>query len=226
MLKELFNIKLQQDMTSYFLNELSQKGRVVGYKKDTIVQTSSDCIYIVIEGMVSEEIFSEDGKQTTLFLLGPGTIFGEMSFFQKYEKTCSVDISMYHNTKVSVIERNVLNSEIVDNPKIYHYLMHSIIRKYNIIMLKVADNYFNDFKGKLASTLIRFAIVEEGDIFDGAIIRNVKSITMFAKYLSCDRSTVSKGLSDFQDAGLIKLYKDKIVIENKDLLTKYVNFIW
>ncbi|MDP3386274.1 MAG: Crp/Fnr family transcriptional regulator [Eubacteriales bacterium] len=226
MLKELFNRELQQEMTSFFLNDLSQKGKAISLKKDTIIQTNSDCIYIVTHGMVSEEIFSEDGKQTTLFLLGPGTIFGEMAFFERYEKSCSIDISMYHDTKVSVIERQVLNGEIVDNPKIYNYLIHSIVRKYNILMLKVADNHFNDFKGKLASTLIRFAIVEEGDIFDGAVIRNVKSITMFAKYLSCDRSTVSKALSDFQDEGSILLDKNRIIIKNKDLLTRYVNFMW
>lgn len=226
MLKELFNRELQQEMTSFFLNDLSQKGKTISLKKDTIIHTNSDCIYIVTHGMVSEEIFSEDGKQTTLFLLGPGTIFGEMPFFEKYEKSCSIDISMYHDTKVSIVERQILNSEIVDNPKIYNYLIHSIVRKYNILMLKVADNHFNDFKGKLASTLIRFAIVEEGDIFDGAVIRNVKSITMFAKYLSCDRSTVSKALSDFQDEGSILLDKNRIIIKNKDLLTRYVNFMW
>lgn len=226
MLKELFNRELQHEMTTFFLNDLSQKGKMLNLKKDTIIQTNQDCIYIVIEGMVSEEIFSEDGKQTTLFLLGPGTIFGEMPFFEKYEKSCSIDITMYHDTKVSIVERQILNAEIVDNPKIYNYLIHSIIRKYNILMLKVADNHFNDFKGKLASTLIRFAIVEEGDIFDGAVIRNVKSITMFAKYLSCDRSTVSKALSDFQDEGSILLVKNRIIIKNKDLLTRYVNFMW
>lgn len=226
MLKELFNRELQHEMTSFFLNDLSRKGKIVSLKKDAIIQTNSDCIYIVVEGMVSEEIFSEDGKQTTLFMLGPGTIFGEMPFFQKYEKSCSIDISMYHDTKVSIVGREILNGEIVENPKIYNYLMHSIIRKYNILMLKVADNHFNDFKGKLASTLIRFAIVEEGDIFDGATIRNIKSITMFAKYLSCDRSTVSKALSDFQEEGSILLDKNRIIIKNKDILTKYVNFMW
>ncbi len=226
MLKELFNKELQDEMTDFFLNNLSRKGKIITLKKRTLIQTNSDCIYIVTQGMVSEEIFSEDGKQTTLFLLGPGTIFGEMPFFQKYEKSCSIDIAMYHDTKVSIVGRETLNGEIVDNPKIYNYLIHSIIRKYTILMLKVADNHFNDFKGKLASTLIRFAIVEEGDIFDGAVIRNVKSITMFAKYLSCDRSTVSKGLSEFQDEGSILLDKNKIIIKNKDLLTRSVNFMW
>lgn len=226
MLKELFNRKLQLEMTTFFLNDLAQKGKVMNLRKDTIIQTNSDCIYIVTSGMVSEEIFRQDGKQITLFLLGPGTIFGEMPYFEQQENTCSVNISMYHGTKVSIVERQTLNREFTDHPKGYHYFIHSITRKHNILMLKIADNHFNDFKGKLASTIIRFAIVEEGDLFNGATINNVKSITMFAKYLSCDRSTVSTALSSFQEEGSILLDGNKIIVKNKEKLMKYVNFIW
>ncbi|MBN2285647.1 MAG: Crp/Fnr family transcriptional regulator [Tissierellales bacterium] len=226
MLKEFFNQDNQNEMTTYFLDVLSHKGIEMEFKKDAVIQTDPDCVYVVKEGMVSREIFSKDGKQATLFLLVPGTIFGEMEFFDNYKETCVSSIAIYHHTVVSKISRALIEKELTENLKVYKYFMHSITRKYNILLMKVADTHFNDFRGKLASTLIRFSIIEEGDFFDGAHIKNIKSITMFAKYLSCNRSTLSSTLSEFQDEGIISLEKNIITIIDKDKLIANVNFIW
>jgi len=225
MLKQLFDRELQEEMTDFFLNELSKRGTIKSYKKDCIIEPSEKNICIVVEGMVTQELFSEDGNQISLFMLAPGTIFGEMDYFDGY-KTCAVSTVISRDAKISILNSQIIDREIVKNPKIYNYFMHSIIRKYRILMLKLADDNFNDFKGKLASTLIRFAIIEAGGIFNGARIKNVQSLTMFSKYLSCSRSTLSVAMSEFKSQGIIEMEKNNIIIKDKDRLMELINFVW
>jgi CRP-like cAMP-binding protein len=225
MLKELFDVELQKEMTNFFLNNLSKKGTIKSYKKGNIIEPNEENICIVVEGMVIQELFSEDGHQITLFMLEPGTIFGEMDYFDGY-KTCAVSTVISYDVKISILNSQSIDREIVKNPKIYNYFIHSITRKYRILMLKLADDNFNDFKGKLASTLIRFSIIEEGDIFNGARIKNVQSLTMLSKYLFCSRSTLSVAMSDFKSQGIIEMEKSDIIIKDKDRLMEHINFIW
>jgi CRP-like cAMP-binding protein len=225
MLKELFDVELQKEMTNFFLNNLSKKGTIKSYKKGNIIEPNEENICIVVEGMVIQELFSEDGHQITLFMLEPGTIFGEMDYFDGY-KTCAVSTVISYDVKISILNSQSIDREIVKNPKIYNYFIHSITRKYRILMLKLADDNFNDFKGKLASTLIRFSIIEEGDIFNGARIKNVQSLTMLSKYLFCSRSTLSVAMSDFKSQGIIEMEKSDIIIKDKDRLMEHINFVW
>jgi len=225
MLKELFDVELQKEMTNFFLNNLSKKGTIKSYKKGNIIEPNEENICIVVEGMVIQELFSEDGHQITLFMLEPGTIFGEMDYFDGY-KTCAVSTVISYDAKISILNSQSIDREIVKNPKIYNYFIHSITRKYRILMLKLADDNFNDFKGKLASTLIRFSIIEEGDIFNGARIKNIQSLTMLSKYLFCSRSTLSVAMSDFKSQGIIEMEKSDIIIKDKDRLMEHINFVW
>ncbi len=225
MLKELFNRELQDEMIGYFLNDLSSKGIIGKYAKGKIIELSPDKIYIVVKGKVIQELFSEDGRQITLFMLSPGTIFGEMDYFDGNE-SCAVSTVMTKDTEISIVPRMVMDSEIEKNPRLYKYFMHSTIRKYRILMLKLADDNFNDFRGKLASTLVRFAVMEEGDSFNGARIRNVQSLTNFAKYLSCSRSTLSIAMNKLKDEGIIEMEKSDIIIRDNDKLVEMINFIW
>lgn len=226
MLEKLFDGKLQGDMVNFFLNELAPKGKHKSYSSGSIIDyESSSNIYIVLEGLVAQELISEDGKTISLFMLPPGTIFGEMDYFEG-AKACQITQSMSKNTKISVINQSTLESEMAENPQIYRYLLHSITRKFRILMLKLADNSFNDFKGKLASTLVRFAIMEEGRLFNGAKIKNIKSITSFSKYLNCSRSTLSVTLSEFKEQGIIEMNKSEVTILDKDSLESFINFVW
>lgn len=225
MFNELFNNELQLEMTNYFLNDLASKGIIRKYNKGEIINPK-DCnnIYIIVEGKVSQVLFSEDGKVVTLFMLTPGTIFGEMDFFEGY-RTCAIS-TVEEDSTISIINKEIIEKEIQSSNKVYHYFFHSTVRKYRILMLKIADDNFNNFQGKLASTLIRFAIMEEGNLFNGAKIKNISSITELSKYLFCSRTTASIGLSHFKKLNIIEMDKNEIIIKNSEKLLKLVNFVW
>lgn len=226
MLDELFNRENQERMTDYFLNVLAPRGISKTYNKNKIIDPcDSNCIYIIVEGMVAQELVSDDGKQISLFMLTPGTIFGEMDYFEG-SRTCSVTQVIKNNTILSVLNKQIIEEQLRINNELYRFFIHSIVRKYRILMLKIVDNHSNSFIGKLASTLIRFAIMEEGRIFDGARIKNIQSLTAFSNYLLCSRSTLSMTISDFRKKGIIDRDNKDIIIKDSEKLMGYINFVW
>jgi CRP-like cAMP-binding protein len=225
MLEEFFDKNTYEKTTEYFLRIFSQKGIRHKYKKGGIIEKLTGNIYVVIKGRVIQELISEDGKKIILFMQNPGTIFGEMEYFDE-SKTCVISTVMFKNTEISAIPKEIVEKELEENSELHKYLIYTIIRKYRILMLKYADDNFNDFNGKLASTLIRFAVMESGELYNGAVIKNIQNLTIFSRYLSCSRSTVSTAVNTFKDRGIIEIKKNNIIIKDKDKLKEYINFIW
>lgn len=227
MYRELFDLNLQKEMTSFFLNHLSKLGTHRFYKKNEEINPHhADEICIVIEGTLKQILYNIDGNEICFFRLPKGTIYGEMDYFDGY-RTCVITKAL-HNSTVSAIHRNVLEKELEKNPRIYRYFIHSITRKYRLVMLKMADDKFNDSVGKIASTLLRFAAMQEGNLKNNIIIEYEYTYTHqeLAKYLGCSRITVTNVLNFFRENDLIGIQNKHIVIKNIEGLKQYIKSIW
>jgi len=225
--RELFDLELQKEMTSFFLNHLSKLGKFRPYKKgEEINPNHADEICIVIKGSLKEVLYSTDGDEICFFRLPKGTICGEMDYFDGY-RTCVI-IKAIENSLVSAVHRDVLEEELQKNIKLYRYFIHSITRKYRLLMLKMADDKFNDSIGKLASTLLRFAAMQEGELKENTIIEYYYTYTHeeLAKYLGCSRITVTNVLNYFKENNLIDVRNRHIVLKNIEGLKQYVKSIW
>jgi CRP-like cAMP-binding protein len=227
MYKELFDLKLQNEMTSFFLNHLSRLGDHRLYKKGQEVKsTHADEIYIVLKGSLKEVLYSTDGDEVCFFRLPKGTISGEMDYFDGH-RTCVITKAM-QNSIVSVIHRKILDKELQKNPKIHGYFIHSITRKYRLLMLKITDDKFNDSIGKVASTLLRFTALQEGEPKNGTKLGYQYTYTHeeLAKYLGCSRSTITHVLNSFKENNLIDVQNRRIIIKDVDGLKKHTKSIW
>lgn len=225
MYRELFDLESQSQMTSFFYNDLSKLGKLKEIKQGEVIDPSrADEVYIVVEGYLKQFLLSVDGHERGLFRLSKGTIFGEMDFFDGY-RTCVLTKAL-EDSAVSVIHRNILESELQKNPKIYQHFIHSIARKYRILMLFLADNTFNDSLGKLASILIRLGVMHDGEIKERTTLERIYTHEEFASVMGCSRITVTKGLNHFKKKKYISIENRRIVIEDVKGLQQYVKFIW
>lgn len=227
MYRELFDLELQKEMTSFFLNHLSKLGTHRLYKKgEEINPDHADEIYIVLKGSLKEVLYSTDGDEICFFRLPEGTISGEMDYFDGY-RTCVITKAI-ENSIVSAVHRKVLEKELEKKPKIYRYFIHSITRKYRLLMLKITDDKFNDSIGKLASTLLRFAALQEGEPKNNTRIEYNYTYTHeeLAKYLGCSRSTITHVLNHFKEDNLIDVQNRRVIIKDVEGLKKYTKSIW
>lgn len=227
MFEELFNQKLQEEMTSFFIQNLSKLGIKQKLKKGQEINYGhADHIYIVLRGYLKEVLYSIDGSEICFFRLPKGTIFGEMDYFDGY-RTCVI-VKAIEDSELSVVNREIIERELNKNPKIYKHFLHSVIRKYRLVMLKIADDAFNDSLGKLASTLLRFVALQEGVLKDHVQIDKKYILTHaeLAKYLNCSRTTVTNGLNYFKEKNYIDIKNKNIIVKDCSGLKKYVKSIY
>ena len=73
--------------------------------------TEPDCLYFVLEGLVGVTVASL--KNTPLAKLGPGEIFGEMSFLK--EQVASASVSALENSLLLALPRNLLKARLEED---------------------------------------------------------------------------------------------------------------
>ena len=207
---------------------MSKLGTIREIKKNEIIDPdTADQVYIVLSGSFKQALYSAEGDEITFFRLRCGTVFGEMDYFDGM-RTCVITKAV-ENSRVSVLCRQVLEAELMKDPSIYRQFMHSVIRKYRIVMLELADVKFNDSLGKLAHTIIRLAYVTKHHSQDDTSIQKVHiAITHdeLASRTASNRSTITNGLKTFKNKGLIAIKDRHIVILDIEGLKSYVTHYW
>lgn len=225
MYNELFDKDRQKNMRNYFLNNLSKAGLIRTFSKNEVVDIDFENYFgIVVDGVVSINILSSKGNQKLLYVLRPGEIFGEMNYFCG-GSTLTVAM-VKQRARISIIHRDILEEELSKNPNIYRYFIHSITRKYRIIMLQLTNNVFNDSIGRIADALLRFASCSTGTNKEGKTILDTPFTHQeLACNIGCSRITVTRCLNKFIDEGIITYEGKKIIVENPLALKQYIDVI-
>ncbi|WBW99337.1 Crp/Fnr family transcriptional regulator [Oceanirhabdus sp. W0125-5] len=226
MYKELFNVKLQDEMESYFLKKLAPKGKIKVFRKNTIIDpVDSDNIYVFVEGEGYQTLISSDGKEKLFFNLYRGTIFGEMDYFEE-ERTCSIT-KITKDAKISIVNRKTLEEELLKKPHIYRYFLHSITRKYRLIMVNSADSQFNDAIGMVASFILHMVYLQNNELKNdnSTIMRNITHEEMSLR-LGISRTTVTNCINHLKKEGIISIINRSLKIDDINRLESLRNTYW
>lgn len=225
MYDQLFNRELQERMEAYFTHNLSVSGRIRAIEKGTVVDPeNADNIYIVLDGELNQVLYSEDGSEVILCRLQRGNIFGELDFFDG-ERTCIITRAVTA-CAVSVVSRTKVEQVLAEEPQVYRHFIHSIVRKYRILMMEKADIHFSDAMGKLAHLLVRLAhTTSEGETEKGSSLPLNIQFTHeeLANRINANRSTITSGLKLFKEKGLIDMNGRNITILDLEKLGSYIN---
>lgn len=219
MYNDLFDEKKQNEMRTFFL-EMSKLGTYKKYPRNSTIDIpGTDFVAIVVEGKVKRALYSSRGLEKILFMLKPGEIFGEMEYF------CGGSINIItktmENSVISIVNRNKLNKALEINHQGYKFFLHSVTRKYRILMLQMADMIFNSSLGKIADTLIRLSSQEGRWVEQKLVIDFSLTHQELADLIGCSRVTVTKGLNELKDKGIIDIQNRKIVIKDMEKLRTY-----
>lgn len=223
MYNKLFDPNLQKNMTDYFANELSKLGTIKNYKKNTVIDPiESDHVFIVLSGEFTQVLIAENGDERVLFRLTRGTIFGEMDYFDM-ERTCALT-RVIKAGSVSIISRKILDEILIKKPEVYRFFMHSITRKYRILMLQIADAKFNDALGTTANILLRIASMQEhGDLKSNTLIARKYTHEELSSTLGLSRTTITNVLNFLKEKNVINFEARQIRILDIQKLESYIN---
>ena len=220
MYEKYFDIKKQEKMRENFL-QLGKKGIIKNYEKNSsilIQEKNSFCI--VMDGKLKQSIYSNEGEEKTLYILRAGEIFGEMDYFCG-DKSQLV-VKSVEKSKVSFVNEKIMEEILTENPALYRDIIHSIVRKFRIVMFQMANIVFGDSYGRVADTLVRLYSQEGNDEEIGKILNDRFTHEEIANLIGCSRITVTRVLNDFKEEGLIQIQKGRILIKNIEGLKKYI----
>jgi CRP-like cAMP-binding protein len=211
-------------MRDYFLNTLSKLGRIQKYNKNELVDTNWELyVGIVVKGVVAESVISLNGQEKILYLIRSGEMLGEMIYFCGGMDSIASTAKEY--VEISIVSKEILERELRLKPHIYKYFMHSMTRKFRIVMLQLTDKIFNDARGQLADALLRLSSTAEIDSTGTVTVNYVFTHEELSNIIGCSRITVTRCLNDFIKSGVICYSAKKIIINNPEVLKTYINFV-
>lgn len=222
MYEEFFDVQRQEKMRKSFL-KIAEKGHLKKYQKNRIIKIPDNkCIVIVISGNIKQSIYSMEGEEKILYLLHAGEIFKEMDYFCGGESTLVT--KTLEDSTISILEEEVIEQILLEDPNIYRDLIHSITRKFRIVMFQMANLAFSDSLGKVADTLIRLYYQVGQDIDKGKKINEKFTHEEIAKLIGCSRVTVTRALNKFKEQNMLEINNGEIIIRDIENLEKFIKW--
>jgi CRP/FNR family transcriptional regulator, cyclic AMP receptor protein len=176
-----------------------------------------DRLYVINEGKIKLGATSGDGRETLLAILGPGEMFGELSFF---------DPGPRNATAVALTDASLLGVGHVDlepwltgRPEVAASLLGSLARRLRRTNEAMADLVFSDVPGRVAKALLELSGKFGVPNPDGST-HVVHDLTQeeLAQLVGASRETVNKALADFQNRGWLRLEQRGVDIVDAERL--------
>ena len=224
MYKKFFDCDRQTIMRDYFLNTLSKLGQIKKYKKNELIYMDcEDYLGIVTKGVVEQSVISLEGHKKILYIIRCGELLGEMIYFCGGQD--SIVSQAKEDVEIAILSQEVLERELSLEPQIYRYFMHSITRKFRIVMLQLTNSTFNDARGQLADALLRLSSTAEPDSAGLTTLNRIYTHEELAYNIGCSRITVTRCLNEFLEDGIIWYDAKKIIISKPEVLKKYIDLV-
>ena len=214
------SIPIFADLTDDDLEKLIKYSEKRKYPSGSIILYQGDtgnAIYLILKGQVKVVLTNEDGKEIILSTLEKNNYFGEMSIFDQEKRSATVVAKS--NTEFLVISHEVLKNLIKGKPEIAFNLLAEMSRRLRATDEQVRSIAFSDVRRrvlKVLSDLLKESITEQKQPMDSISI-NRPAMKDVAAMCGTSRETVSRILNEFQKGKIIKLTKDKISINSKDI---------
>ncbi|EPY2277240.1 Crp/Fnr family transcriptional regulator [Clostridium sporogenes] len=224
MYEKIFNQEKQDEMRSFFLNELVLLGKEKNLKKNEIIDVRRNkSLAIVVQGKLKQILYHSKGEEKVMFFLSPGEICGEEEYF--VSGGMPVIIKACCSSKVSLVEKKVLDEFLNTNPRAYRFFIHSLTRKYRISVSQMHDILFTTSKEKICNTLYRLSVQSGVETPEGIIIDIKLTHQELANLVGSSRITITKIINELKNEGIIESSKDKkFIIKNLDKLKKYLEY--
>jgi CRP/FNR family cyclic AMP-dependent transcriptional regulator len=166
--------------------------------------THAEATFIIVHGAVKIEVFSMDGTEVILAILGPGEIIGEMSVVDSLERSASV-VTMEHTTLLT-IDRSAFWNCLQTMPALAYNVARILSRRLRDANAHVRTLVTLDVEGRVAQQLLSLAAACGEDTPGGGRripIRLTQSD--LAGLVGASRVRVNQVLSTYRQAGLISV---------------------
>lgn len=176
-------------------------------------------IFFLKDGHVKISRLAADGKEVILDVLGPGEIFGELSFSGSGE-TGSELAQALDEAVICTMKSEDFESLLKMKPELNFEVTKRIGLRLRKFEERISDMLFKDVRKRIAAFLVRSA-EEFGKIKGGIItIKMPLSHQEIALLVGAARQTVTSTLNEFRTQGFIDFSRQGFVIKQLPELQK------
>ena len=175
-------------------------------------------LYVVTEGKIKLGRSSADGRENLLALLGPGQMFGELSFFDPGPRSATA--TAVTDVELSVLGHDVLGPLVEDHTGVALAFLHQLAERLRRTNEVVGDLVFSDVPGRVAKALIDLAERFGRQADDGIHVSHDLTQEELAQLVGASRETVNKALADFASRGWLRLEPRGVVVYEPDRLQR------
>ncbi len=191
------------------LRALARRGDVRRYRKNTLLIDEGDIgdtLYLILGGRLRSFSASENGREITYGIYGPGEYLGEMSLDGGRR---SASVVTLEPSVCAVITRTSLERHIAENPAFAFELMAKIIRRARAATLSAKQLALNDVYGRLTLLLNSLAV----PLPDGTrrVDERLTHRDMSSR-LGCSREMVSRLMKDLDSGGYVAHQGEQLLL--------------
>jgi cAMP-binding proteins - catabolite gene activator and regulatory subunit of cAMP-dependent protein kinases len=184
--------------------------RIQFRKGASLRSKESECLGVLLvhTGALRAYIQSEDGREVTLYRLGPGELCILSASCILNSLTFDVSIDSDKDTEVFKINLGVFDELMKRNVWVENFSYKSAVERFSDVMWAMEQVLFMRFDKRLAIFLLDESARNKSD----EVIVTHEEI---AKYVGSAREVVSRMLKNFEAQGIVRLSRGSILIADR-----------
>jgi CRP/FNR family transcriptional regulator, cyclic AMP receptor protein len=176
-------------------------------------------LYGVLSGGVVVTVESESGKELILNTFGPGDFFGEIALLDGKGRTATAVAR--EPTELLFLARRVFLPFIEQRPQVATHMIALLCERLRRTTQLVEDSTFLNVAARLAKQLL--ALVPHLEKKEGTADIVQVSQAELAHMIGVSREAVSKQLSLWREARVVRVARGRIIIDRRDYLETFVS---
>ena len=177
-----------------------------------------DQLYVVIEGKIKLGRRSVDGRENLIAILGPGQMFGELSFFDPGPRSATA--TAVTDVELRSLGHSALNPVLQSHPDVAYALLNQLAGRLRRTNEVVGDLVFSDVPGRVSKALLDLASRFGRQADDGIHVNHDLTQEELAQLVGASRETVNKALADFASRGWLRLEPRSVIILDLERLKR------
>lgn len=183
------------------------------YKREPVYLENSDSstIYFCKKGRVKISRTSPDGKETTLYIVQPGEIFGELSLVDDGKRTHSAE-ALDEEVIVCKFTTQKFQKILEENAELSREVYKRIGLRLRKIENKLSNLVFMTSEDRIITFLLEMGEPHLKKSVDEAYIKPFFTHEEISHLTATSRQTVTTVLNDLKKDGLIKFGRNKMYL--------------
>src|SRR5918992_4756877 len=220
-LRLLSMVDILEPLSREEIDELSRLIPDTHYQRGQVLYTPqerSEALFMLKRGRVRIYRVGSDGREFTLTVVGPGTVFGEMSLTaQRLENAYAEAMDP---TIVCKMKRHDLERLVMDKPQVGLKIMSVLSERLSLAEDRMEDIALKEVPARLASCILQLVESEGVVTREGYKIPTRYTHRHLATMIGSKRETVTKAFGLLQQIGAVELKRRRIHVRNIEALRR------